>query len=204
MIDNRNRLTAYFIIISIIILITSVNINAQWMPYTGFDFYGNPYGYWNQPYTWASDSGFSTPYGNYPSPISYLSPGLLSLELEHYNNYSYNDIFSPYSSFMSSGSFFGPAFSSFNSSGAASPVYPEPVPVGQNSSALYMGSIGYNPYYPLTSSSAFIPNTPNPYTMSLAWYSPWLVPPSSLPPSIIRFPNYDDPNAKPISPSPWE
>ncbi|MGA1795881.1 MAG: hypothetical protein ACMUIL_08465, partial [bacterium] len=79
-----------------------------------------------------------------------------------------------------------------NSSGATSPAYPEPVPAGQNSSALYTGSTGYNPFYPGISSSAFISNTPSPYTMSLAWYSPWLVTPSFfpsfLPSSIIQVP----------------
>ncbi|MFX0053194.1 MAG: hypothetical protein ACFE8U_18110 [Candidatus Hermodarchaeota archaeon] len=50
---NKKRLTSYFIIISIIILITSINVHAQWSPYIGFNFYGNPYGYgWNLPFSY--------------------------------------------------------------------------------------------------------------------------------------------------------
>lgn len=75
---NKKRLTAYFVIISIIILITSINLNAQWSPYMGFNFYGNPYSYgWNQPFNYGWNLPFS--YG-WNQPIDYSAirtPGQL-------------------------------------------------------------------------------------------------------------------------------
>jgi len=233
---NNNRflkcLLASMVIVTFVCLIHVSGALAQWPPYSNVGwssqaFFGSPFFSFNPifSYTGSFDSGFSTPYGNYPSPTAYLSSGLLSRG--SYGNYSYNDIFSPYSNFMSSGSFVSPAFSEFNSPGviffppptfslfpefnspganffspSTFPLYPEAVYVGPNGGELYTGSAGNNPFYPGIS-SAFISNTPSPYTMSLAWYSPWLVTPSFfpsfLPSSIIRFPggesSYESPPA---------
>lgn len=72
---NKNRIMPYFIIISIIILITSINVNAQWLPYSGHIFYSSPFINWNQPHSSGynsysfnmpyNNSGFFPPYGDY-------------------------------------------------------------------------------------------------------------------------------------------
>ncbi|MGA1865053.1 MAG: hypothetical protein ACMUHX_08325 [bacterium] len=100
---NNKRLIAFFVIINIIILVFPININAQWMPFTGLNF------------PWPSYTGslfspnYST-YGNsfptsfYPFPGSFsggiyggLNGGLYGLS-SGYNNYTgggnYN-LFSP-------------------------------------------------------------------------------------------------------------
>ena len=150
MINNRTdriRLLKCLMVCTILIfvgLITTSRALAQWSPYSG-SFYDS-----------TDFSSFRTPYGNYPLQTS--SSDLWSRGLENYGNYSYNDLFSPYSnSFLTSGSFVSPAFSFFNTPygnypSQTSPLYPEAIPVGQYTGESYTGLTGYNPFFPNISS----------------------------------------------------
>lgn len=79
---DKNRLAAFLIIISIMILIASININAQWSPYTGSNFSGalSQWPSYTRSFFSPNYSFFNLfpSYGNsFPSPF-YSFPGLLS------------------------------------------------------------------------------------------------------------------------------
>jgi len=127
----------------------------------------------------------SSPYGNYPLPTS--SSGLWSRGLESYGNYSYDDLFSPYSnSFLTSGSFVSPALSLFNSPGVN---FPFPPAFSSFPQSLYTRFTSYNTFLPNVSSS-LMSNMFNPYIAfnDSAWYPPWSYPPIPSPTSIIPIP----------------
>jgi len=147
------QLIAFFTIISIAILITSINVNAQWTTYTGFNFYDNPYGYgWNQPYNWSGNTynrgGFDYGYSGLLGGFPYGNQ--LSSTWSPQNSYissvtSYNP-FVPLSSPWAldpgffppgwgpegpgAGGIYGPIYGTSSGPGTLSPGTPTPLPPG--------------------------------------------------------------------------
>ena len=175
------RLVKYLTACTLLVLIgliTASTSSAQWPMYSG-SFYDS-----------TDFSSFRTPYGNYPLQTS--SSGLWSRGWENYNNWSYNDIFSPYSnSFLTSGSFVSPALSLFNQPNGK---FFLPPTFSSFPQSLYTGFTNYNTFLPNVSSS-LMSDMFNPYIPSRnpAWYSPLSYLPSYLPSSIIPIPRAPDP-----------